>query len=219
MAVITNPIKLNFDICQTNACKYIEFSELTGIYNIDTNPNGWGTPNTLLSTAILAELIIEQPGGVITTLDITDGMGSNGFPTVTDGVIYYITSADLGLSSTTSLSTIPDGLYTITYKVTCIVDDNTIVYKKTKQFFLSCNIKCKVYNNFANLMLCDCDCYNTGKADSAILAFSLYQALCASANCTLNKTKLNDLLLTLQTMLGTTDCGCNKANQTNSNLI
>lgn len=54
-------ITLNFDIDIRQNAKEIVFSDITGIYNANTNPGGYGTPNVPIDEITLTKLIIVFP--------------------------------------------------------------------------------------------------------------------------------------------------------------
>jgi len=161
---------LNFEICQSNGCKDLVFSETTGAYNATYNTGGYGTPNETTAAATTATLTTTTPSGLVTTIDLMP----EGFPTddiVADG--YTITSSTV----------LPDGMYTFVYKVTYDNHGAIVTYSKSISKLFYCNAECCVNQMLSNLNLtCDC-CETDENIKDYYKAWTFLQALKNAAQC------------------------------------
>jgi hypothetical protein len=202
---------LSLSFCYKNAsdCKSILFKESTGEYNATTNLTGWGTdgsgePNTDISTITAAVLIITKPDDTQVTIDV-----SSKFPTINTELVWQITAGDLGYESS-----IEDGLYTLTYKLT--TDTNTYIHV-SKTFLFSCTLDCKIKKILADSvkyqMNCDdCNQEINDNLMNALMINTLYKGLCAMSGCGTATLKINNALENLQTLVAEYDienCNCN----------
>ena len=161
-------------------CFGFTFTDTTGIYNVTTNPGGYGAPNQESSTINGATISIYAPNSTvpyIITFVVETGNISSAIITNPDGTTDDITtdvvttqglsfpfSTDFGSDSLlidetwiggTTDESITDGVYTIVYEVT--FEDtstaNTTVYTLSK-----CNACCCISKAYANLdSNCGCD--------------------------------------------------------------
>lgn len=161
---------LNFEICQTNNCKDLVFSETTGFYEATFNPGGYGAPNETTAAAQTAVLTITDPNGLVTSVDLMP----QGFPT-----------GDLTLDGYTisSATALPDGVYTFLYTVTFLNGEVVTTYTKSITKLLYCNSECCVQQMLANLNLtCDC-CETDENIKYYYKAWTFLQALKNAAQC------------------------------------
>jgi hypothetical protein len=136
MAVI---LKLGFS--ESNDAKTIKFTDQTGEYT-SGNLTGWGTPNELVSNIVAVTdstvgkyhlwlyISVKDSDGVDTVYDNIDLYTefTSQF-TKTSGMIFSITSTDLGLDEDLEL---PDGVWSVEYLLTAADTDtviNSIVYQ------------------------------------------------------------------------------------------
>lgn len=189
-------LELDFSVSVKEACSKICFTELTGAYNADLNPTGWGAPNPLTSGATLVSIVITKPDGTSVTISSPTGL-----PTSDATLDYEINASTLNSSWTKIL----DGLYTIVYSLTA----SGTVYSVTKYVLFSCNIECCVAKLFAKIATeSDCACDST-LVNNALYADSLFQGLLAAKGCG-NTTAINNLLTKLNKICtaSESDCGC-----------
>ena len=183
-----------------NSCRSLYISELTGVYNAETNTGGWGAPNAVTGDILHSKIIVTFPNGT-TIVEIED---PTGFPTSDDEFVYEITAAVLGGTS------IADGLYQIEYIVYNNNDDE-VTYTTGSQYFLfTCNTQCCVDQLFAKIATDDdCSC-NSYTVKNALYASALLKGLIANKDCG-NITNMNSLITKLNTICNNSsnDCGCN----------
>lgn len=200
-------MSLQLSFCYTNSsdCKSILFKESTGTYNVDTNPGGWGTPNTDIADIVSAELVITKPDGDEVTITLDSAL----FPTTNENIIYKISAESLGYSST-----IETGLYNIKYKLT--KNDDTIV-STNRTFLYACTMLCQINKILADSVKFQMDCDNCNNGinediQNAMLLKTLYEGVCAMSECGTATTKINNALTNLKTLINnydaTGDCGC-----------
>lgn len=183
---------LNFEICQTNGCKDLVFSETTGTYNATYNTGGYGTPNETTAAAQTATLTITNASGLVTTVDLMP----EGFPTedlVADG--YTITSSTV----------LPDGMYTFVYNVTYDNHGAIVTYSKSISKLLYCNSECCVNQMLSNLNLtCDC-CETDENIKDYYKAWTFLQALKNAAQCG-DVTTFNNILKIITKLCKNNNC-------------
>lgn len=164
-------LQLNFDLCVTDACTQIRFTETTGVYST-TNTGGWGTPNISLGDVVTATLAI-TPYGSTTTYTI-DVEATTLFPTDNTSFTYNIPLSLIG-----NPTSIVDGQWLFVYTVT----DATDTYTKSIYKYFYCNSECCVTNMLAALDLsCDC-CKDSTEYKNYILAWTQLQSLKKAAAC------------------------------------
>jgi hypothetical protein len=114
-------------IVQSNDGTTLTITDGTGLYDVTTNPNGWGTPNTALAnidgtTADLQLQINYTDSSLVQTVyDVIDYYTLNlAAPTTIADLVFSITSADLkvsGVAIGTATDKLPDGWYDIEYSI------------------------------------------------------------------------------------------------------
>lgn len=164
-------LQLKFDICVTNGCTQIRFSETTGYYS-SVNTTGWGSPNWLLADALTAKLDITTPSGTTYTINL---LTTTLFPSNVVGTLYDIPSSSIG-----GITSIVDGQWIFKYYVTNKddVEVSTTIYK-----YFYCNSECCVTEMLANLDLsCDC-CKDSDSYKNYTLAWTELQSLKKAAAC------------------------------------
>jgi len=183
---------LDFEICQTPDCKIFVFVETTGVYNVTTNPRGWGAPNPLTADATAATLAINIAGGTVYTLNLL----TSDFPSSVDTLEYDVTADLIGGTANTAIT---DGIYTFTYSVT--VGGTT--YTQTKTQGIYCSVQCCIYSMFKALDS-TCDCHTEAK-ERALDAFMLLKGLITST-ASGNITNFNTNLEVLQRLCLNSNC-------------
>lgn len=211
-------LQVSLSTLQTNSCSEWVLTDTTGAYSA-SNTDGWGTSTSggsnlrIDNSAVLyAELIITTPSGGSLTVDImTDwaaltGLANSPFDSSTDpaNLSYTITAAMFGLS------TITDGVYTVTYKVGDAATYETSTLKSTITYTIAvyCNIECCIEQRLVTLPeYYSCvECDNTFLTTTVTL-WSLLQALKLSA-CLANTDRFESILSTLQTACEDAGCNC-----------
>jgi len=170
MAHAQSKLILKFDVCVTNNCTQIRFTDETGFYST-VNTGGWGTPNPALSSITSATLDITTPDSDTYTIDL---FATTLFPTDDYGLSYDIPLSEIG-----SPDSIIDGKWSFIYTVSDGVDEySTTIYK-----YFYCNKECCVTQMLANLDLsCDC-CKDSDSYKKYELAWLQLQALKKAAAC------------------------------------
>ncbi len=189
-------VQLNFDICELSNCQTITFAETTGTYDAIENPNGWGSPNSVIDDADTATLEITQPDGTITTIDLFALTPS--FPTTTLTQTYSISASTAGLSTTA----FTDGKYTFVYTVTGTTGGNDFTYTQTVEQLFFCQARCCVDRLFAAIDDFTCDCNKT-KINEAYQADILLRSLKRAAGCG-DLNSFTDTLTIINNLCGTT---------------
>ena len=97
---------LNVKLDVVNGQYTMLLSDVTGDYNATTNPEGWGTPNTLRSAVTALACVVLRPGQ--TVADTITGLFASTF----------WTAAYRQVDIFAQLPAVPDGLYTVTLTFT-----------------------------------------------------------------------------------------------------
>lgn len=163
-------LSLNFDLCVTDACTQIRFTETTGFYST-TNTGGWGAPNITLGDVVTATLAI-TPYGSTTTYTINVEATSL-FPTDNSSFTYNIPLSLIG-----NPTSIVDGQWLFVYTVTTA----SATYTKTIYKYFYCNTECCVTSMLPDVDTCDC-CKETTEYKNYILAWTHLQSLKKAAAC------------------------------------
>ncbi len=189
---------LNFNLCESGGCNSLTFSELTGLYNAESNTTGYGTPNPDIGDATAAVLTVTLASGDSYDIDLFE---TGNFPTTNSSIEYEINPTEIGYASLDDL--IDDQIITFTYTVTIDDEEYTQVVVKA----LYCQVQCCVNTMFVELdFTCDCSVDETNKA---LKAFAMLQGLKQAAGCG-NVTNFNNILTQLNKLCATTSCAsCN----------
>jgi len=140
-------LELKLNVCFAEKCSVLSIKDATGLYNVTTNPTGWGAPNLALGDVTEATISVTPPNSnVATTQDVTTTVQT---ASIVDGLfsLYNFTTFTSG--------SLIDGVYTITYTVT----DGETTYTTTVTSFSTCKADCcieKMKAKFCEYM-CGCD--------------------------------------------------------------
>jgi len=164
---------------------YINFvyEDITGDYNVTTNPTGWGTPNSGRADVVSAILVIssDKLDNIITT-DVTTEVTTG----VTEFTINY-----------NGTNIIPDGTYSATLTVT-FIGSSVEVTLETGNWF---NVQANIFKRIARIpefFKCN-DCCNAFIKETMCM-YMLLQALIAAAQYN-NMSEFTDILTTLTQMV------------------
>lgn len=163
-------------------CLGLTFTDTTGIYNVTTNPGGYGAPNIDSTDITDATISIYTPNSTvpyIITFVITTGNIDSAIITNPDGTTNNVTtnivttqgltfpfstvlgSGSLAIDETwiggTEDEALTDGIYTIVYEVS----DGSNEYNTTVYTLSKCNATCCITKAYANLDS-DCGCDDSG---------------------------------------------------------
>lgn len=168
---------IDFDICISNSCKAMNFTELTGAYSA-TNTGGWGSPNLALGTVTTALLQITDPGNSVYTIDL---LATGDFPTDNTSLEYSIDFNDIGLGT----GTVTDGQWKFLYYVVASGAVGPETFMATHNFLFYCNSQCCVTDMLAGIEADDCDCNieNTKRIDNYRKAKTFLASLIHAARC------------------------------------
>lgn len=128
-------LEVKYSFCQECDCKEALFNDTTGVYNVSSNPTGYGAPN-VASTAITSAVISIQPPSyddpIVFTFTLSSGTVTAATRTDTFGVVTNILSllnttsfpfVDLEINSIllfgdATKNTLEDGSWTVIYTIT-----------------------------------------------------------------------------------------------------
>lgn len=161
----------------TSDCKNLVFTETTGVYSAG-NLTGWGTPNTLITAATAATVVITTPSGSSYTFPLF----TSGFPSINPLASYSIPSSSLGLGTA-----LADGIYTAVYTVSNTLGEAPFLFTATVKTMVICNLECCIDSLLSQIDSCGCDCDSEAQ-EKYLDAFSLFRQLEHSIKCTDFKT-------------------------------
>jgi hypothetical protein len=186
-------LSLSFTVTQSCDGKTLTFTETTGVYNVTTNPGGWGTPNKATTDCTSKKITITTPEDEQYEIDNSDTRMSV-LPSSSDTGIVIINGADIG---ETSEDVIPDGVYIIDYE--CTMDDASTSTKRV-YVYLDSQASCCVEGLFGEIKVNDC-CCDDKSIKKAMTARAFLLAARAAGRC--GRTQRANTLLELVTSLCT----------------
>lgn len=158
---VTSNLATNFSIQQATGCLSLTFTDSTGLYNADTNPGGYGTPNPAYGDIVSTLITFVLSNGNTVNIDT--------FVPTADVPYVNITAAELGYSGT-----ITDQIATVTYSV-YVAGECRVGYKSTKVLF-SCNTETCINAKIATVLENDCSC-DSGGENQTDLVFNMQMQL------------------------------------------
>lgn len=177
--------------CVADKCTKLILTDATGLYNVTTNPGGWGAPNPTGSGDV----------GFKASYSL-DGAASTGISSSYFANPVVATEFSLGEYA----HTLADGWHTITYSITTTAAGTTT---GTTKIFTYCNIKCCVFSKMLEMKTLDL-CKDVEKLASYMHLWTLYKSLIYAANgCDANQaTDILSRLNKLCPAATTGGCGC-----------
>lgn len=181
-------LQLSFNICQKSDCSGIKFTETTGLYNVVTNPTGWGTSfnttNPDIATFQYSKLeFYDSNNTLVNTLEL--------YPNFPSSDVTFTKELDLDIE---------DGIYKIVYTVRESKNAGTS-YSSEAQFAFYCKVSCCVSSMIKSIdPFCSC---SHDSMDDYIQAYILLQGL--KCNCG-NITQFNNILKALQKICKNKNC-------------
>ena len=146
-------------ITQSNDSTVLRVVDGAGIYNVTTNPTGWGTPNPEVTVIdgttyhLYLDVVITTSNGTETTYDQIELFDTFGpFTTVND--LVFDIDASMLISSSVAVGTaetaLPDGWYSITYS---FVDDGSTYTNSTttNQLIVDGVVRTLVYDKLRDI--------------------------------------------------------------------
>jgi hypothetical protein len=191
----------------------LNLTDASGVYNVSTNPTGWGAPNIALSAVQYAHLIVTAPSGTIYDVDIVSDLGID-FSTVTyDELIYNLPYTLFG---GTTGDLLPDGIWNIDYRISTEltwVEETINTYSLVVNIMTYYVIQEAVYNRIKLIptyYTCS-DCNNQFVKETSTI-FMLLQALIASTQYS-NTVRFTEILSALTDIMSfdttnSSSCGC-----------
>lgn len=181
-------LKLSFNICQKSDCSGIKFTETTGLYNVATNPTGWGTvfntTNPDIATFQYSKLeFYNSSNTLVYTLEL--------YPSFPSSDLTFTKEFDLDID---------DGIYKIVYTVRETKNTGTS-YMAENQFAFYCKVNCCVLSMIKDIDL-SCNCSHT-IMEEYTKAYILLQGL--KCNCG-NITQFNNILTQLKKICKNKNC-------------
>ena len=207
MATVNTNLNIKFNVCEQQACKWLEISDTTGVYNITTNPGGWDSTATANpSAANVTETVITvvDPNGVTFTFssDTTPPFPIDTLPDPTGLDIYVIPNTRLGLTSSDKLT---DGLYDITITYTGTFGANDYTATSAHTILVTCVANCCIGTLTEEIVTSDCvDCENS-KIDLTMLASTLLDNAKKAAACG-KRLKAKRILKAVQAICRSKNC-------------
>lgn len=166
-------------------CSTLEIKDVTGFYNVTTNPGGWGTPNIDRDFEGTATLEVKI-GGVVTQYNVKSTIADAIFP------IYMLEE----------ITSLVDGIITIS--LTLVDTDTNATYKTQIKITNECDVTCCVAKLAVKALTGKCsDLPKENFEEAEVLLSTLpYIAKC------LGEDAYNKNLKRLQKICSSTDCGC-----------
>ena len=188
-------------VCLKNKCKSLQITDITGVYNVSTNPTGWEDALTVLGSEVQSAIVdITFPDGSTQQVDVTSEIPA---PVTGDFVFTLVTPTAGGV--------FPDGEYKFTYTiVTTPGAANPGTYTFNACVFFTCNIQCKVDKRWAETakVLCGCSC----DAELFLKQTQFINGVFIARKSAAASNKLdiaNNLLLKLTNLTTFNSCNCN----------
>ena len=193
------PLALQFSVCEAKDLESFDVVDDTGVYNVATNPGGYGAPNPAIADFATAVLEVTLPGA-------TTAVTVNVFPTLPNitSVPFTVTSALLGVSGE-----LPDGVYHINYRLTVTVGPFIGTYQLDCYFAVLGQAERCVDGKVAAIDICTVDdCTDKALWELSKLVNMLDSAKAAA--CCGKITEAGDIIDYVNDKCGNLeDCGCN----------
>lgn len=155
-------LKTNFTYRQSADVKTLYIYDTTGVYNVNTNPTGWGGSNPAVGDATSDKISIQKVGSnTIYEIEM--------YPTLpnTDDAPFEIDSSMLGLGPNAE---IPDGQYVFTRKTVIL---STTTYTKSARVFLVGQLQCCA-DTMLDMDKPGCTCESGKLTPASILQYTLW---------------------------------------------
>ena len=166
-------------------CSTLEIKDVTGFYNVTTNPTGWGTPNLARDFVGTATLEVNI-GGVLTQYNVKSTIADSIFP------IYMLEE----------ITSLVDGVITIS--LTLVDDDTTTTYKTQIKITNECDVTCCVAKLAVKALTGGCSDLPKENFEEAEVLLSTLPYIAMN----LGEDAYNKNLKRLQKICSSTNCGC-----------
>ncbi len=166
-------------------CSTLEIKDVTGFYNVTTNPTGWGTPN--LARDFVGNATLEvKIGGVVTQYNVKSIIENSVFP------IYLLQE----------ITSLVDGIITISLTLVDTVEN--VTYKTQIKITNECDVTCCVAKLAVKALSGGCSDLPKENFEEAELLLSTLPYIAKN----LGEDAYNKNLKRLQKICSSTDCGC-----------
>ena len=187
-------------VCLKNKCKSLQITDITGVYNVSTNPTGWEDVATVLGSEVQSAIVdITFPDGSTQQVDVTSQIPAP----ITGDFVFTLVPPTAG-------GVFPDGEYKIVYTiVTTVGATNPGTYTYNTCVFFFCNIECFVSKQWAETaqILCGCNCDAELVLKQTQLIEGMFVAMKSAAAC--SQIDVATALLAKLTNLSTfNSCNC-----------
>ena len=203
-------VTLKLSSSQSCDCKTLTLTDATGVYNVTTNPTGWGTPNIAFGDVLCAYLKVFLPDHVTYYyVDVTSIF--TGATTVAD-LIFTLDMGDLGGAAGDKFD---DGCYDVVYKVGTTADNPTLgdcsngtLATSTVYIPIYCQVQCCIISKFS--LVPNYYCCDTCDNDYVEYVFDLWLMLKAlqNANVTVSYVEFEKALSQAEDLCYNKDCNC-----------
>lgn len=192
-SILSNNI-ITFSVTEKIGCFSFDFEDTSGVYNVNTNPGGYGTPNYDYSDITSTLIRVTLSDG--TVHDITTFIPTALNPTIT------IYGYQIGYGSAGSPVVIASQVATIEYFVYTSLNCR-IGYMKQVVLF-HCQLKACINSRAIEVLVADCDSCGEGDTDKVTEMLLQYQAILITS-----KTNIACLGSTIADLLFECQKGCN----------
>lgn len=184
-------VKLKLSGCISGDCDILTVTEITGLYDANSNTTGWedstdgDTDKSLITSAVLEVLGPDQT--TYTSITVTNAVvASSAF--VEEFTLAVLAPSDIGMS------TFENGLYTFIYTV--VDASGAEMIKKISRVFLCPARKCyyNAQNDFLANFCPSCECCEDKEKLGDLMLMSAIIEAAESTNC-LTSDQLNNLIV------------------------
>jgi len=161
-------LELDLIYLQSNDATILQLTDDTGIYDVVTNPTGWGAPNPVVTDIVASTDVTPNKYHLLLDVSVTDSSSttivydqinlydhdSTGpFADVGD-LIWEFDAADFVFSGTpmgTDEDELTNGIYELTYTLVDADDHDTIQNEFIESILIDGDVRIKVYNSLRNI--------------------------------------------------------------------
>lgn len=149
-------LRPNFNVCLSDDLKSFKFYDFTKAYSATTNPTGYGTVNPATTDVTNAYIEVTLPGtNVVVSIQIKGGTIVSDLPTTDTTKYFTVTNVLLGLTSSDKL---PDGVYTIGYRLTGTYNGDAFEESNSCKRFFTGQVELCLDKKLVALEAPDSDC-------------------------------------------------------------
>jgi len=177
------------DFCLNN--NIITFKDITDVYHVSDNPEGWEDASTILGGDVISAYItITDPDGIQEVFEVTSQI-----PDPVEGIIEFTNEFVFTI----------DGIFKVDYVVNTVAAS----YNVCKEKFFYPKVKCCISNLVKNVIK-DCSCKEPHKNNifKDLVKIKAWEKALEQAVCLGDKTSSKKLLSLLETYCKHNPCGC-----------